>query len=94
MAKATKPDGRRSNGRPKGSVNKRSEETYQKAKKGGILPVDFLLKQMRNSKLDLLIRIDAAAKAAPYVHAKLQAVTVNGNVGLISQEQALKELDD
>jgi len=94
MAKAKKPDGRRNNGRPTGSINKRSEENIAKAKKGGVMPLDFLLKQMRNGKLGLDVRIDAAAKAAPYVHAKLQAISVSGNVGFITQEQALKELED
>lgn len=93
MAKAAKPDGRRKNGRPTGSINKRSEEAYQKAKKGGVLPLDFLLKQMRDAKLDLAVRMAAATAAAPYVHAKLQAVAVTGSLAM-TQEQALKALDD
>lgn len=91
MAKAEKPDGRRSNGRPNGSSNKRTEEAFKKAKKGGILPLDFLLKQMRNHKLDLAVRMTAAKDAAPYVHNRLQATTVKGDVN-ITHEQALKEL--
>lgn len=93
MAKAAKPDGRRANGRPKGAINKRSEETYQRAKKGGLLPVDYLLKQMRNTKLDRATRMQAANMAAPYIHARLQAVAVSGAVSL-THEQALAQLDD
>lgn len=93
MAKAVKPDGRRSNGRPTGSINKRSEEAYQKAKKGGVLPLDYLLKRMRDSKLPGDVRDKAAAAAAPYVHARLQAVAVSGAVSL-THEQALAALDD
>lgn len=93
MAKAAKPDGRRENGRPKGAINKRSEETYQKAKKGGKLPVDYMLEQMRNSKLDRAVRMQAARDAAPYIHARLQAVAVSGAVTM-THEQALDALDD
>lgn len=93
MAKAAKPDGRRANGRPKGAINKRSEEAYQKAKKGGVLPLDYLLKRMRNSKLSGEERDRAAVAAAPYVHARLQAVAVSGAVSL-THEQALAALDD
>jgi len=94
MAKAPKPDGRRANGRPKNSINKRSEENIKKAEKGGIMPLDFMLKQMRDTKRPMDVRLDAAHKAAPYVHAKLQSLTVAGNLGFITQEQALKDLQD
>lgn len=93
MAQAEKPDGRRANGRPKGATNKRTLETYEKAKKGGELPVEFLLKQMRNKRLALAVRMSAATAAAPYIHARLQAVAVSGAVTL-THEQALAALDD
>jgi hypothetical protein len=93
MAKAKKPDGRRENGRPKGSINKRSEETYQKAKNGGVLPVEYLLKRMRNGALPGDVRDRCAAAAAPYIHARLQAVAVSGAVSM-THEQALDALDD
>lgn len=93
MTQAVKPDGRCNNSRPKGSINKRSEKTIKKAEKGGIMPVPFLLKQMRNGKLDLSVRMSAATSAAPYLHAKIQAIAISGAVTL-SHEQALKALDD
>lgn len=87
------PSGRRNNGRPRGAINKRSEETYQKAKKGGMLPVEYLLKRMRNGKLSGEVRDRCAAAAAPYIHARLQAVAVSGAVAM-THEQALDQLDD
>jgi hypothetical protein len=94
MAKAPKPDGRRVNGRPKGSRNKRTEQNIKKAQKGGIMPLDFMLKQMRDEKNDLAVRMAAAQSAAPYVHSRLQTLSVSGNIGLITQEDALKALKD
>lgn len=34
-------------GRPKGAISKRTEETLDRAKEGGILPMDVLLEDMR-----------------------------------------------
>lgn len=91
MAKAKTPDGRSRNSRPKGSINKRSKALIEKATKGGMLPVEFLLKQMRNPKLDRQVRMQAASAAAPYLHARLQAIQHSGAVTL-SHEEALKQL--
>jgi hypothetical protein len=91
MAKAAKPDGRRKNGRPKGSTNKRSAEAIKKAKRGGIMPLDYMLKAMRDPKVLEARRDEMARAAAPYVHARLQATTVTGNLTL-THEQALQAL--
>lgn len=40
----------------------------------GLTPLEFLLEVMRDDELDLMIRIDAAKSAAPYVHPKLASV--------------------
>lgn len=92
MTKAKDPHARPNNGRPVGSSNKRTAETYDKAKKTGELPVDFLLKQMRNDQLDLSIRMSAATSVAPYIHARLNATTVKADL-TITHEQALKDLE-
>jgi hypothetical protein len=94
MAKAKTPSGRQNNGRPKGSRNKRTEENIKKAQKGGIMPLDFMLKQMRDEKNELAVRMAAASNAAPYVHSRLQTLSVSGTIGLITQEDALKALQD
>ena len=38
-------------------------------------PLDFMLRLMRDPNTPDLIRIDMAKAAAPYLHARLQAVT-------------------
>jgi hypothetical protein len=65
---------RRKRGRPKGSTRRVTQEAIEEAKKSGILPRDFLLQTMRNEKLDLSIRIDAAKGAAPYFHNRLSQI--------------------
>jgi hypothetical protein len=42
-------------------------------------PLEFLTSVYRNEALPIDLRIDAAGKAAPYVHPRLTAVTVGGD---------------
>ena len=63
-------------GRPKGAVAKITEEAVAKAKAGGELPHQFLLRIMRGEVIDgerpsLQMRIAAAVSAAPYFAPKL-----------------------
>ena len=51
-----------------------------------ITPVEFMLKQMRDPNLSLETRMDAAKSAAPYVHAKLAALPVQGDGNKIKIE--------
>jgi hypothetical protein len=67
-------------GRKKGGVNKLSAEAAAKAKAEGIMPLDFMLGVMRDDGEDQARRLDAAKSAAPYVHAKLSAITVDGKI--------------
>jgi len=66
-------------GRKKGGHNRLTDEALSKAKRGGILPLDYLLKVMRDESGDDARRIDAAKAAAPYCHAKLQPVDHEGD---------------
>jgi hypothetical protein len=63
-------------GRPKGAVAKITEEAVAKAKEGGELPHQFLLRVVRGEEIDgerpsLQMRIAAAVSAAPYFAPKL-----------------------
>jgi hypothetical protein len=75
-------------GRPKGSRNKRTEEQAKAIEESGLTPLDFLTKVYRGEAIgdvipDLAQRIDAASKAAPYVHQKQpQAHQISGGVAL------------
>lgn len=65
-------------GRPKGGANKLAEEAVERAKEGGELPLDYLLRVMRDVSADEAKRIDCAKAAAPYLHAKRAPVGSDG----------------
>jgi hypothetical protein len=64
-------------GRQKGGVDKIKREAILAAQ--GITPLDYMLGIVRNEQEDRTVRLDAAKAAAPYVHARLQAVTLGGD---------------
>ena len=64
---------REGSGRKPGSRNKRTEEQIQAVEASGLTPLEFMLSTLRNGELDLAVRMDAAFKAAPYVHPKLSS---------------------
>lgn len=79
-------------GRPKGAPNKASVEREKKVKASGLTPLDFLLSVLRDENVPREERVDAAHKAAPYVHPKLASVEHSGHVSF-SHEDALGELE-
>ena len=64
-------------GRKPGTLNRFSEELLAKASQSGTLPVEYLLETMRDQSLDTRLRIDAAKAAAPYIHHKPSAISVD-----------------
>ena len=67
-------------GRPVGTVNKRTREMAEKIQAEGITPLEYMLKLLRDDGLPQDIRLDAANKAAPYVHARLAAIDVKADI--------------
>ena len=65
-------------GRKRGSVNKLDQEARERAAEGGELPLDFLLRVMRDEGEERATRLDAAKAAAPYCHGKRAPVDGNG----------------
>ena len=61
-------------GRPPGSRNKRTRALLEAAEAGGELPLDYMLRVMRDSKVPDPRRDDMAKSAAPYLHPKQLAV--------------------
>jgi hypothetical protein len=61
-------------GRKKGVQNKVNAALRQKVKAEGTLPLEFLLSIMRDPKNPTELRMEAAVKAAPFVHPRLQAI--------------------
>jgi hypothetical protein len=61
-------------GRPRGSLNKRTRTLLEAAEAGGEMPLEFLLRLMRDPQSPIVRRLEAAKAAAPFLHAKLCAV--------------------
>lgn len=68
-------------GRPKGAINRATQEAKAKAKETGELPLDFMLRIMRDDGAEMTQRLDMAKAAAPYIHAKLSAIEVSNPEG-------------
>ena len=65
-------------GRPKGSFNKKTL-AYLRTN-GGELPLDYMLKIMRDPEQPAPRRDEMAKAAAPFLHAKLQAIQHSGEI--------------
>jgi len=48
----------------------------------GLTPLEFMLSVMRDEQADTATRLDAAVKAAPYVHPRLLAAIESRHSGL------------
>jgi hypothetical protein len=72
-------------GRKPGGVNRATAEAIEAARQGGVLPLDYLLGIMRDDKADEAKRIDCAKAAAPYLHAKLNAVDHSASDGTMGE---------
>ena len=79
-------------GRKPGTINRFSKDLLDKAAQSGQLPVDYMLGVMRDESLDTRLRIDAAKAAAPYVHQRLSAISVDVTTPDVTHEEWLKTL--
>lgn len=70
---------REGSGRKKGSLTKRTQEIVAAASADGILPLEYMLKILRDENQDAQARFKAACEAAPYLHPKLQSVEHKGD---------------
>lgn len=52
-------------------VNKATQQAQDDAQQGGVMPLDYMLRVMRDENADADRRDDMAKTAAPYVHGKL-----------------------
>lgn len=67
-------------GRPKGSVKKKHQITVADVGRAEYLPVEYMLALMRDERAEPNRRDAMAIQAAPYLHARLNAVaTTNAN---------------
>lgn len=84
-------------GRPKGTRNKRTQETIAKAEAAGMLPHEFLLAVSRGEAVGdyqptFDERLEAAKAAAPYYAPKLAAIEHSGDM-TVRHEDVLAELE-
>ena len=68
MKRGKKPGSPKTGGRKKGSRNKRTIAIEKGVE--GALPLDFMLKVMRDPKKSIELRCEMAKAAAPYLHAR------------------------
>jgi hypothetical protein len=58
-----------------------------------MMPLDYLLRIMRDDEQDARWRLDAAKAAAPYCHARLSATELSGPAGSPVPVQTTQKLD-
>jgi hypothetical protein len=79
-------------GRPRGARNVKTVEQAEAAVAGGLTPLEYMLSVMRDEGNDKATRLDAANKAAPYVHAKLASVDHKSSDGTMTPQPARVEI--
>jgi hypothetical protein len=79
-------------GRKAGAPNKATAQQREAIAASGLTPLDYMLSIMRDEENPKDMRLDAANKAAPFVHPKLAAIEHSGGMTL-THEDALDELD-
>lgn len=79
-------------GRKAGAPNKATAERQAEIEASGLTPLEFMLDVLRDTTQSMENRCWAADKAAPFVHPKLSAVTMDGKLA-ISHEDALDDLE-
>lgn len=79
-------------GRPKGSRNKRTIKQAKAAQESGLTPLEYMLAVLRDETQDQSVRLDAANKAAPYIHAKLASVDHKSSDGSMSEKPTVIKL--
>lgn len=83
--------GIKTGGRTKGIPNKATAAKAAEIAASGMTPLDYMLAVLRNEANDPNVRLDAASKAAPYVHPKLAAIEHSGSMTL-NHEDAIAAL--
>jgi hypothetical protein len=85
---------RKGAGRPLGSANKKTLEIANKAAEQGITPLEVMINVMRKhyAAEEFPEALDAAVKAAPYMHSKLSSVDLKTTIKKTAAEFTRDEL--
>jgi len=84
-------------GRKRGTPNKASAAREVEIRASGLTPLEYMLQVMRDEEAPTELRLDAAVRAAPFVHARLSSVAVenkDGQAFAISVEQRQRETQE
>jgi hypothetical protein len=84
-------------GRKCGTPNKATAAREAEIRASGLTPLDYMLQVMRDEGSPTELRLDAAARAAPYVHPRLSSVAVENKDGqpfAISVEEQQREAEE
>jgi hypothetical protein len=65
-------------GRKPGKKNTRSQEIANQQRAGGITPLEYMLKILRDEDQTPAARMEAAQSAAPFMHSRLQSIQHTG----------------
>lgn len=92
---------RAGSGRKLGATTKKTREIAERAAEEGITPLEYMLELLRKpipEDMDAAekvaftaMKFEAAKAAAPYIHPRLAAIEMKGQIG-ITHEQALDDL--
>jgi hypothetical protein len=84
-------------GRPRGAINRRSQMARDIVERLNCDPLEALLLIVRNRRLSIEVRLDAAKAAVPFVHARLSttfiSARVESNVNVTRQIQEIATAD-
>ena len=78
-------------GSRKGKPNKATAARQSAIVASGLTPLEFLLRLMRDEENPIIVRLDAAKHAAPYVHPRLTSMDVSGTLEVPGLTEALRE---
>ena len=82
-------------GRKRGTRNKVTKARQAAVEASGLAPLDYLLTVMRDVKMPLELRIDAAKSVAPYLYHRLASVQHTGaDGGAMKFEQIVRIIVD
>jgi hypothetical protein len=73
MPRGSRP-GERRGGRQRGTPNKKTAERYAEMAASGEMPLEYMLRVMRDETADRERRDEMAKSAAPYLHPRLASV--------------------
>src|SRR5512147_2018777 len=92
MPKGSLP-GERRGGRQKGTPNRATSAKAAAIAASGLTPLDYLLSVLRDDTAPRAERMEAAAKAAPYVHPRLAAIEHTANTIPVEPPLDLSKMD-